>query len=68
MNRTYAWLLTLLLAMAFGFSLGWVMGNNHGTDAAFRHDSPIWHDLKAKGWAHRRWSLGQRMKIGRLGE
>jgi hypothetical protein len=51
-SRTYAWLIALLLAMAFGFSLGWVMGNNHGTDAAFRHDSPIWQDLKAKGWAH----------------
>ena len=25
-GRTYAWLFALLVAMAFGFSLGWVMG------------------------------------------
>lgn len=51
-SRTYAWLFALLLAMAFGFSLGWVLGNNHATDRAFQHDLPLFHDLRAKGWAH----------------
>ena len=50
--RTYAWLFALLLAMAFGFSLGWAMGGKHATEKAFEHDLPIWHDLKSRGWAH----------------